>query len=733
MRKSIGATLALALVVTGLVATSPAIQADASVSWPLTPTGIKPISVATNGGDVAMFGCDWDSSIPNFVSVVRDNNKEEVAMANDQSYACGAGNKIVGPDGTIYLNLVARTGSDGNVVVAIKNGHIKWTANPAMSGCSYGSSHDMGVSSLSIGDDGNLYLIANENWHCDYYIMGFLKDSGIPMLTPINIGNNASAGSASLRDVKLWTYDSYMLTVDPTGVLRKFSYAGVEDTGASYDFSALTSIDQGDQTFANSDGRVFYVSRIVNSLGSCVTNGKVFYHDSSGSGNVARTDCGSVPQTFTVGGSGNMIGYAGNQITSYDVAGSSVSYASMVAPSGYTFSGGGAYSVYQDSSGDYLALLGLPQVGTSYSAVIAQVIDGSTGTPTNIGTFAGSSSYNPYVFDPLTLGSVSAGNSSIYAATANSLNFATYKVLKFDYGSSGFTGPESQGYGFSFFLTSDPEYVALGDSYSSGEGVEPFLPGTAVASGTYMNTCHRSEDAYPILLDQDPSLGLNLKDFVACSGAVAYDIDNAKTSQWGEVAQKDVLSSSTDVVTITIGGNDILFGDFAYACATTGCDSSTDEYADSWDVMTNNINAGYLPTKLQSVLTSIATKLTSGNTYAQVLVIGYPHIVTKSSWDADVLGSYFNCGEFSSDDATAAEDTVDELNSVIDTAVTTFNDNRFTFVDPNATGSPFIGHDRCNLDPYFNDILIGANSEYSLHPNQAGQEAYAEIIEGALN
>jgi peptidoglycan hydrolase-like protein with peptidoglycan-binding domain len=52
------------------------------------------------------------------------------------------------------------------------------------------------------------------------------------------------------------------------------------------------------------------------------------------------------------------------------------------------------------------------------------------------------------------------------------------------------------------------QYVALGDSYSSGEGLDPFLPGT----DTLTDTCHRSTQAYSQYVFPKPSL------FEACSG-----------------------------------------------------------------------------------------------------------------------------------------------------------------------------------------------------------------------
>ena len=55
-------------------------------------------------------------------------------------------------------------------------------------------------------------------------------------------------------------------------------------------------------------------------------------------------------------------------------------------------------------------------------------------------------------------------------------------------------------------------YVALGDSYSSGAGLGPFLTGPA--------GCDRSPRSYPELVGAARRLRL---DFVACAGAIARD------------------------------------------------------------------------------------------------------------------------------------------------------------------------------------------------------------------
>lgn len=91
-----------------------------------------------------------------------------------------------------------------------------------------------------------------------------------------------------------------------------------------------------------------------------------------------------------------------------------------------------------------------------------------------------------------------------------------------------------------------PQYVALGDSYSSGVGSRTFYE----ESGE----CKRSPYAYGPLVAAADHYTLS---FQACGG---------KTN---EVVEKQLgtLSASTALVTITIGGNDAGFGHVIEECA----------------------------------------------------------------------------------------------------------------------------------------------------------------------
>lgn len=261
-------------------------------------------------------------------------------------------------------------------------------------------------------------------------------------------------------------------------------------------------------------------------------------------------------------------------------------------------------------------------------------------------------------------------------------------------------------------------YVAMGDSFSSGEGNPSFEVGTNTAA----NKCHRSPYAYARLLSKDPALNLGTTAFVACSGATT---ENIVRGQYNEKAQTNALSKDTKVVTITIGGNDVGFGDFATACTTGPCDYSTKAYSE----IRRKINYE-LPEKLTRVFSAIDSKTSVAT---KVYVIGYPHIApskmpTSACWP---LNGGFDRKDPATGDGAAVRNVVNELNQMIQKKVESYKSTKFSFVNVNKSGSPFEGHDWCKTDRYFQ--LIAVNSvPYSFHPNIKGHEAYRDIVKGAM-
>lgn len=258
------------------------------------------------------------------------------------------------------------------------------------------------------------------------------------------------------------------------------------------------------------------------------------------------------------------------------------------------------------------------------------------------------------------------------------------------------------------------KYVAMGDSFSSGEGNPPFEPGTDTSD----NKCHRSSRAYPRLLQNDPDLDLGSMAFVACSGAKTGDVlyGGSGEGNWGEGAQTDVLSADTETVTITIGGNDIGFKELTTECIASTCDEFTTVYQNSMNSISNA-----LPSKLDSVFSAILTDAPN----AEVYVAGYPIVIPYMPIDApynEVCSSFI--GEYPNTwgDARAAYNVVVSLNDAIQDAVSRQSSTRLHYVD--VENGAFEGHDGCSEDSYFEYLHFPFEQEYTAHPNQSGHQAY---------
>jgi lysophospholipase L1-like esterase len=283
-------------------------------------------------------------------------------------------------------------------------------------------------------------------------------------------------------------------------------------------------------------------------------------------------------------------------------------------------------------------------------------------------------------------------------------------------------------------------YVALGDSFSSGEGNPPFLSGTDIPN---VNMCHRSSVAYPELLSGSSSKipALGTTGFRACSGAVSSNIWNRL--QWNEGIQLDWWpDTSTQLVTTTIGGNDIKFSDFAKACVLGTCQVGSPDYNNSLNAI-NNTLPGALKNTYESILKYAPN--------AQIYVMDYPQVVAaKKTSDADdprCLYMYNNGANTTNspyypwEDDYAARDIVTKLDAQISTVIRQVQGEsvnyaaRLHYVPVNGANSPFIGHAICDsgTSDFQNVDQAGNYNAYVFHPNASGQAAYAQLMSSAIN
>ena len=236
----------------------------------------------------------------------------------------------------------------------------------------------------------------------------------------------------------------------------------------------------------------------------------------------------------------------------------------------------------------------------------------------------------------------------------------------------------------------DPdEYVALGDSYASGNGTQ--LPDLSLQ-------CYRSSLAYAPRVAK--ARGMTLR-FRACSGAETGDVTGGQTA---------ALSSTTDWVTISIGGNDVGFTDLILSCF-----NSWDEYFCRQTISKVNTRIDTeLPAKLDATYSDIRARAPR----AKVLVVGYPKPFGPSVSCAQAQG-------VNSREAPLLNGVAGRLDAVIEARATAAG---FTYLDPVPS---FTGHDVCASSPWVWGKVTGVLDIY--HPTRAGhRDGFTPLVSAAM-
>jgi lysophospholipase L1-like esterase len=229
-------------------------------------------------------------------------------------------------------------------------------------------------------------------------------------------------------------------------------------------------------------------------------------------------------------------------------------------------------------------------------------------------------------------------------------------------------------------------YVALGDSYSSGLGAGSYIS----SSGS----CDRSTVAYSALWASayHPASYVS----VACAGATTSSVISGQLS---------ALSNQTTLVSITVGGNDVGFESVMETCvleSTSSCVSA---------VSTAESRAStILPGNLDRVLSAISAAAPN----ARVVVLGYPALYDLSRSSI--------CIGLSTTDRNALNQGASVLDQVIQAAAARHGD---VFGDVRGT---FTGHQICDGgSSWLHSVNIFDISE-SYHPTAAGQSGGYEPV-----
>ncbi len=259
-------------------------------------------------------------------------------------------------------------------------------------------------------------------------------------------------------------------------------------------------------------------------------------------------------------------------------------------------------------------------------------------------------------------------------------------------------------------------YVALGDSFSSGEGAFDYLP---AATGRPAR-CHRSRNAYSQILAPRLRGGVRhdpRSDFWACSGD---EVPQLTKRQLG------ALGPDVGLVTVGIGGNDAGWADTIKACmldASTYPRPGTGKGCKRIIAERFKRRLPILRTRLRAAYAKIRRRVPQ----ATVIVVGYPAIFEDSLRSIGCASA----GPLTRGARADLREAAEQLNAEIRATARSF---RFRFVDPRRA---FNDHRICGpAEDWIHGLTLGRKgkpllSPITFHPNREGQRGYAEVIAAA--
>jgi lysophospholipase L1-like esterase len=263
-------------------------------------------------------------------------------------------------------------------------------------------------------------------------------------------------------------------------------------------------------------------------------------------------------------------------------------------------------------------------------------------------------------------------------------------------------------------FAADPSYVGLGDSYAAGPGIplqiEPF-------------GCAKSDHNYAHLAA--PRLAQSAFRDPTCSGAKTTHMTTSQgVSPGPNPPQFNSLDADTQIVSLTIGGNDIGFSSIAQDCfSLTPAGSPTapggspckDKYTVNGQDEVSRRIAETAP-KVGQVLTDIHTR----SPLARVFVVNYSAILPHTGpgcWPQLPLAE---------GDVPWLRAKQEELNTMLaDQAAA----NTAVLVDVYAQS---IGHDACQMPTVrWVEPATPSSPAAPVHPNIWGMQAMADLLVGA--
>lgn len=251
------------------------------------------------------------------------------------------------------------------------------------------------------------------------------------------------------------------------------------------------------------------------------------------------------------------------------------------------------------------------------------------------------------------------------------------------------------------------KYVALGDSAAAA----PLVPDAANPPG-----CFKSTNDYPAVLAR--RIGAVSFVDVSCSGATAADItDREQSTSGGKVPRQiDAVTADTELITITIGGNDVGLASSAARCRRNSL-ALPPCFADFVPSGTDRFTAA-IGTQIplwEAMIGAVRSKAPG----ARIVLVGYATYIRR--------GGCFGQQPINPEDADFFQAKVDEIDDQQRKLATRL---KVDFFDTRPVSA---GHDMCAApgDRYIEGFEL-SHLAAPLHPNALGAGAVGNALAGEL-